>query len=281
MKIFNLLELNNLIQIIDVGAAAIAEIPFYKVLLDKKFAYLHAFDGDERQIKKILEAYPNTSQVRSDFLFDGSEQTLYVASGPSGMTSLLKPKLIALKFFNGFQEFGRIEKIEKIQTRKLDNIYDMPLIDLVKMDIQGAELTVLQNGNKKLKNTVAIQLEVSYINLYEKQPSFGEVDIWMRSQGFVPHCFLEVKQWSITPTIFNNNFRIPGNQLLESDIVYIKDPLNIDLLSNDQIIKLIVIAHYSLRSYDLCVYLLIELSKRKIVPSNAQHLYLKELNNNS
>jgi hypothetical protein len=92
---------------------------------------------------------------------------------------------------------------------------------------------------------------------------------------------LEVKQWSITPTIFNNNFRIPGNQLLESDIVYIKDPLNIDLLSNDQIIKLIVIAHYSLRSYDLCVYLLIELSKRKIVPSNAQHLYLKELNNNS
>ena len=26
---------------------------------------------------------------------------------------------------------------------------------------------------------------------------------------------------------FNNNFRVPGNQLLESDIVYVRDPVTI------------------------------------------------------
>jgi hypothetical protein len=46
----------------------------------------------------------------------------------------------------------------------------------------------------------------------------------MRSKGFVPHCFVDIKRWSIAPTIRDNNFRVPFNQLLEADVVYIKDP---------------------------------------------------------
>jgi FkbM family methyltransferase len=240
-------------------------------------ANLHAFEGDERQIKKIKDSYGNNINIWEDFLFDGSEKTLYITSGPSGMTSLFKPKEDALNFFNGFKEFGKVEKTEQVQTRRLDSISDLPLIDFIKMDIQGAELTVLQNGIEKIKNCVAMQLEVSYINLYEQQPTFGEVDSWMRSQGFVPHCFLEVKRWSIAPTIFNNNFRVPGNQLLESDIVYIKDPLKLELLTTDQIKKFITISHHCFKSYDLCVYLFLELLKRNQAPLNVQQLYIAEL----
>jgi hypothetical protein len=145
------------------------------------------------------------------------------------------------------------------------------------MDVQGAELTVLKNGVGKLKNCIAVQLEVPYICLYENQPSFGEVDLWMRSQGYVPHCFLDIKRWSITPTIFNNNFRLPGNQLLESDIVYIRNPLNIELLTETQLKKLATVAHYFLMSYDLCVYVLLELEKRKLINHNAHQHYLAGL----
>ena len=80
-----------------------------------------------------------------------------------------------------------------------------------------------------------MQLEVSYFPLYEDQPSFGEVDVYMRTIGFMPHCFSDVKRWSISPTIFNNNFRVPGNQLLESDIVYVKNPLKLAELSDIQL----------------------------------------------
>ena len=65
-------------------------------------------------------------------------QTIYLASGPSGMTSLLKPDVTALKFFNGFERFGHIENTEKVKTKKLDDVNDLPLIDFLKMDIQGA-----------------------------------------------------------------------------------------------------------------------------------------------
>ena len=184
-------------------------------------------------------------------------------------------------FFNGFNQFGAIESTETIQTKTLDSIDNIPNIDFIKMDIQGAELTVLKNGLEKIKYCIGIQLEVSHICLYENQPPFGEVDVWLRSQGFVPHTFLKEKRWSITPTIFNNNFRIGGNQLLESDIIYVKDPLNFISLSDRQLKLFALLSHYCFKSPDLCVYILIELVRRKVINRDHLDLYFKEFNRNS
>lgn len=262
------------IQIMDVGASVINEVPVYKPLLDHGWAHLNAFEGDERQIDLIQSTYGDRCSIFKDFVFDGQAHTLYLAKPESGMTSLLKPRLAALKFFNGFENFGAIEKTTSVQTVTMDSLVHLPSIDFLKMDIQGAELTALQHGTQKLKDCLAIQLEVSYICLYENQPSFGEVDLWMRSHGYVPHCFLDVKRWSIAPTVFDGNFRVPGNQLLESDIVYIKDPLNLPCLTDDALKKLVAIAHFALRSVDLCVYLIQELQSRSCALPDAHLDYL-------
>lgn len=278
MKLHELIGFSECIELMDIGAAVIAEVPVYKTLLDEGLAHLNAFEGDSRQIQKIKEAYGDDVSIFSDFLSDGTEKTLYLASELSGMTSLLKPDINALKFFNGFESFGRIKKTELIQTKKLDDVAGLPKIDLLKMDIQGSELSVLENGLDKLEDCLAIQLEVSYICLYENQPTFGDIDIWMRQHGFMPHCFLDVKRWSIKPTIFNNNFRVPGNQLLESDIVYIKNPLKFHLLNESQIKKLALISHYCFSSIDLCAYLLLNLISRGSLNQNAQQQYYESLN---
>jgi hypothetical protein len=271
-KVFDFLELNELIQVMDAGASAIAEVPVYKPLLDNGWAELNAFEGDERQADGITGAYGNRAKIYRDFLFDGTEQTLYVTGAPTGMTSLLKPRVPALKFFNKFEEFAHVERTQRVQTRRLDDVEGLPLIDFLKMDIQGAELTVLKNGVEKLRNCLAVQLEVSYICLYEDQPAFGDVDLWMRSQGYVPHCFLDVKRWSIAPTIFNGNFRIPGNQLLESDIVYVKDPLNLERLTDPQLKKFAALVHYCFKSPDLCVFILRELERRGLAGISQRYM---------
>ena len=108
MKELDFLNLSERIQIMDVGASAIAEVPIYKTLLEKQLAHLNAFEGDARQIEGINNAYGEQATIYRDFLFDGSIQTIYLACGPSGMTSLLKPDVAALKFFNGFEKFGHI-----------------------------------------------------------------------------------------------------------------------------------------------------------------------------
>lgn len=276
IKLFDFLELERPLQVMDAGSSAIAEVPIYKNLLDNGFAHLNAFEGDDRQIEGIRKAYGDKVSIYKNYLFDGTTQTLYLAHPESGMTSLLKPRSDALSFFNGFEQFGRVEKTETVKTDRLDDIDDLPQIDFLKMDIQGAELAVLKNGARKIQGCLAIQLEVSYICLYENQPSFGDVDVWMRSKGYVPHCFLDVKRWSIAPVVFKNNFRIPGNQLLESDIVYIKDPLRVADLTNAQLKIFAVLAHYCFKSFDLCVFILRELERRGVLDGNAHIKYLSK-----
>jgi hypothetical protein len=122
------------------------------------------------------------------------------------------------------------------------------------MDVQGSELNILKNGLKKLSNCVAVQLEVSFICLYENQPGFGEFDMWMRSIGFAPHRFLDIKRWSITPTINGNNFRRPFNQLLEADIVYVRDPLNMKKRTSGQLKMLAVMSEVFFDSPDLAIH---------------------------
>jgi len=278
MKIFNLFEFDAEIEVMDVGAASIAETPIYKILLDNKMAHLTAFDGDERQIEKLEEMYGKDNvTIFNYFLFDGGKHPVYLCSPASGMTSIFKPKIEALNFFNGFSDIGNVESIEEIQTTKLDSIDNLKSPDFLKMDVQGAELGILKNGSKTLKNCLAMQLEVSYFLLYENQPSFGEIDVYMRTIGFVPHLFLDVKRWSITPTIINNNFRVPGNQLLESDIVYVKDPLKLFELNDIQLKKLAILAHYSFNSFDYCTFLILEMERRNMLSAGSHKKYLEKL----
>lgn len=283
MKFFNLFEIEKKVELLDIGASIIEDsnnpdlnnLPtFYDRIVELNYANLHAFDGDPRQQKRILEKYKSNIYFYNDFIFDGTNQKLYVTGEKSGMTSLFKPNTKVLNFFNGFEKFGKVLETKDVQTKKLDDIKNLPSIDFVKMDIQGAELTVLKNAQNKLKNCIAIQLETPFVCLYENQPSNGEIDIWLRSKGFMPHSYVDIKRWSIKPTIFGNNLRIPGNQLLESDILYIKDPFKIDLFDVNQIKKLIVISHYCYKSFDLACYLIIELEKRKELPSDSHKDYI-------
>ena len=278
MKHLDLFELNQKIEIMDVGAADINETPIYSSLINNKIANLNAFEGDERQIEKLKLKYKDSLKLFTEFLFDGTTQNLYLAAHPeSGMTSLFKPNEKVLNFFNSFSYFGEISEIKKIKTTKLNDIEKLPLIDFAKLDIQGSELTVLKNGNLKLAKCLAIQVEVSFVCLYENQPTFGEVDLWMRESGYTPHRFIDIKRWSISPTIFNDNPRVPGNQLLESDIIYIKDPFKTELLDNEQLKKLILLSHYCFKSYDLSVFFILELEKRKILEKDIFKDYIANI----
>jgi len=270
-----LFTLEQKIHVADIGAAAIAEKPIYMSLVEAHAAYLSVFDGDQRQSEAINAAFGDQVRHYTDFIFDGSTQTVHIATPESGMSSLLKPNPTALKFFNGFTQFGATEKREQVKTVTLDSLAGLPPIDFLKMDVQGAELRILEHSEAKLKACVALQLEVPFICLYEDQPSFGEIDMRLRETGFVPHCFIDVKRWSIAPTVFQGNFRLPGNQLLEADIVYIKDPLTLSSFSDTQLKKLALIADMSLQSLDLCIFLIRELISRKVIAPDGVEKYLQ------
>ena len=259
------------ISIVDVGAAYYGQKPPYQRLLDASLGHLFAFDADSKYASKLRSLYKDAT-IFQDAIADGADHTLHIC--PAGMTSLLEPDPDALAFFNLFSEWGRVERTITVNTRRLDDIAELPKIDFLKMDIQGAELMALKGGRTKLTQCVAVQVEVSFMSLYKDQPGFGEVDQELRTQGFVPHCFAELKLWSISPTVRQGNPRLPFNQLLEADIVYIRNMVKASAFSNDQLRKLAVISHLCFNSPDLATRCIIELQTRNNVPGNTAIKYL-------
>ena len=273
MDLEGIIPLSEKIHIADIGASDLGEKPSYSVLLERKLGRLSAFDGDERQKEKLLEKYGYALDFYSEIIADGCQQTLYLASPISGMSSILKPSKDRLSFFNGFSSFCNPQNVLNVESKRLDDLVDLEAIDFLIMDIQGAELLVLKNATQKLKDCVAIQLEVSFVPLYEAQPSFGEIDLWMRENGYLPHRFVSIKPWSISPTIRGGQLNIPFNQLMEADIVYIRDPLKFNMLSVQQIINIAYISLYAYESPDLAVFCLLELERRGVGRSLVENFF--------
>src|SRR5438067_8684511 len=260
----------------DVGAAFFGERPPYQPLHDAGLCRLFAFEPDESRLAGLREHVGPAATILPFAVADGRKATLHVC--PGGMTSLLEPDARSLALFNLLPEIGKVERTVAVSTRRLDDVDEVPAVDFLKIDAQGSELRVFQNARKKLRTCVAIQTEISFVALYKGQPPFGDIDRELRSQGFMPHCFTSVKRWPIAPIQRDNDPKKPFNQLLEADIVYVRDIVNMPLLSNDQLKKIALIVGHCYGSIDLAIRCMLELQRRSVVPAGAAEKYMEEVN---
>jgi len=207
---------------------------------------------------------------------DGDAHTLNICLA-SGMTSLLEPDPATLGLFEVLKPLGEVIERVPLQTRRLDEISEIQHLDFLKIDIQGGELAVFKGGKAKLAEAVAIQTEISFVTLYKNQPGLGDIDLELRSQGFLPHCFAAIKLWPIAPCVIDNNPRRALNQLLEADIVYVRDFAHADSMTDEQLKHLALIAHYCYRSFDLAVRCVMLLEQREALKAGTQQRYLEIL----
>jgi hypothetical protein len=96
----------------------------------------------------------------------------------------------------------------------------------------------------------------------------------MRAQGFIPHCFAAVKQWPIAPCVIGGDPRKPLNQLLEADVVYVRDFSKPDSLSNEQLKHLALITHICYGSWDLAMRCISMLERRGAIEVGSQNKYV-------
>lgn len=268
-----LLKMSRLTHVVDIGANPIEGAPPYKILLDSQLCRVTGLEPQAAALARLNEKKGVNETYLPYAVGDGRTHTLNNCAY-SGWTSTFMPSAAALDVFTFFKNNARVISQKPIETKRLDDISEIREIDFIKIDIQGGELSVFRHGKEKLKNVVVIQTELQFVNLYEGQPSFGEVDQELRSQGFIPHAFAALKKWPIAPMQLGDDPTRPLNQLLEADLVYVRDFVHPDKISNEQLKQLCLIAHTCYKSFDLAGRCIALLEQRKTIPPGSLVQYV-------
>ena len=266
----------RLTSIVDIGANPIDGDPPYRAMLAAGLCEVTGFEPQESAFQKLEGKRGPRERYLRHALADGTERVLHVCE-LEGMSSLLVPDPAHLALFNLFPTWGTVKERIPVKTRKLDDIAEIAELDFLKMDIQGAELEVLAHGHGKLKRTVVIQTEVSFVPLYKDQPSFGDMDLALRKLGFLPHSVTGTKIWPIAPMVVGDAPNRGLRQLLETDMVYVRDFSNPDMMSAEQWKHLALVAHHCYGSYDLALKAILALMQLGAVPADANRRYLASL----
>ena len=274
--LFNLLRPERLTAVVDIGANPIDSAPPYKMMLAKRLCTVVGFEPQQDAWEKLNAQKGDLENYLPYAVGGGTAGTLKVCHAP-GMSSLFNPEPRTLNCFPAFSVFGRVVKEIPVQTRTLDSISEITALDHLKIDVQGGELAVFLNGSAKLAGATSIQTEVSFVPLYVGQPAFGDIDLALRAQGFIPHMFSQLNKRMILPLHFSDNIYTGLNQLLEADIVYVRDFTQADKMSSEQLKHLALVAHHCYQSYDLTTNCINHLAARGVLPADAVGRYLANL----
>lgn len=99
-----------------------------------------------------------------------------------------------------------IRPLDHLACQFLDGSRNM----FLKIDVQGYELPVLKGATDVLRRTSGVQLELSFIPLYEGQTLFSELIDWMAAKGFAV--------WGIVPGLVDGS----TGRMLQVDAVFFR-----------------------------------------------------------
>jgi FkbM family methyltransferase len=250
------------IMIVDVGAMSLGPgTEPYASLIDADRARVVGFEPNEAECEKLRRMFGERHAFHPYFIGDGSEGTFYETN--RAMTgSLYRPNRELVEKFQSLYELMTVKERHKVQTHRLDDIAGLEDVDFLKIDIQGGEVAALKGATKVLAGATLVQVEVEFLELYQGQPLFGDVDALLRGAGFQFHTFLGFGSRCFKPLRVNKNPNAGLRQYLWSDAVYVRDFLKLQDVPRDKLLKLAVLLHDLLGSFDFCHYVLTELDRR-------------------
>ena len=188
--------------VIDVGVAR-GTPGLYRTFPGSYFLLIEPLEQFESDLKSILLKY-NGSYVMVAAGSRSGDVAFNVHENHLGGSSLYKESM-------GPQADGHALEVP---MRRLDDLLrDKQLTGpyLMKIDVQGAELDVLEGAQEAMKETEVIALEVSMFEFMTGAPQFSQVIAYMKDHGFVAYDI--VIGWN----------RPLDGALGQADVVFVKD----------------------------------------------------------
>ncbi|MGB8166415.1 MAG: FkbM family methyltransferase [Chthoniobacteraceae bacterium] len=242
------------IKVLDIGAMATGD-DIYTALTAAGLATIIGFECVQEECEKLNAASNGVHRFLPYALGDGRQRTLY--HGRASMTSsLYEADMALLEKFQNLANLAEVVRRETIATHRLDDIPEAADPDFIKLDVQGAELDVMNGADNALATSVVIHTEVAFLHGYKDAPLFAEVDQRLRRAGFVFHRFHGFGSRAFKPLVINNDLNQGLSQMLWADAVYVRDFMALDQVPADKLLKMAVILHLIYGSVDLALQVL-------------------------
>lgn len=139
--------------------------------------------GPAKTFRKIFAA-DSATRLHECAIGERAEQREMHVSAADDSSSLLPITAEQTNTFPGTGEVGTI----KVSVARLSDILDASSIQipaLLKLDVQGYELSTLKGCEDLLSRFDCIYCECSFMEMYEEQALADEVIFWLHERGFV------------------------------------------------------------------------------------------------
>lgn len=150
-------------------------------------AHIYAFEPNPLYTETLQRYAKEEPRFHPQFLALSDHEgyaDLYVTESP-GSTSLFTPGK-RLKEIN--PRGASVKSLEKVQTVTIDEWAKRngnPAIQLMKFDIQAAELRALRGAVRLLQSsTLLVYTEIWFNPVYEEGAIYSEIDLFLREYGF-------------------------------------------------------------------------------------------------
>lgn len=175
--------------IFDVGASVGQSTEKYLFYFPNSM--IHSFEPIPKVYKEYVNKFSNYKNINANnfALSDKNGTADFYVNDCHYTSSMLKPVPFSKRFSHENDIQFQLESKMSIKTVTLDrycNNSAIDFIDILKIDTQGSELSVLE-GARKMLNNHSINLifaEVEFIALYEQQPLFYDIRRWLNEKGY-------------------------------------------------------------------------------------------------
>ena len=176
--------LHRSLRVVDVGAQTlgIGSHP-YDALLKLCEPVVIGFDPLTERLRHRAETEATPGLTLIPYAIgDGKSYTFYV-NNDDATSSLFPLNRCHNACFNNLNEI-RTVRTEPVKTHRLDDVLSEGPVDFLKIDVQGAELMVLEGADRTLSNTATVHCEVMFSPIYAEEPLFPAVHQHLMSRGF-------------------------------------------------------------------------------------------------
>lgn len=264
------------LSILDLGCRNDGEGVIYSRITDSLPSSVLGIDVGADYQHSFAEQFaePIKTEYIAACLGDGHERPFFECVQET-TSSLLQPDIATCSQYDGLAEAATITTKRMLKTVTLNSLLSGRHFDLIKSDLQGADVEVLFHGTSVLSSCCVLIIETEFISQYESGPHFNDVLSFLQSHGLMFHSFIDYgtrplfgfrPEWSPV----KRGYR----QWLWANAVFVRQFSRWLSLDEGQLARFAAIMHYQLSAFDYSWRLLAMLDRRRPCASSHASTYL-------